>query len=57
MGLRYQRRRELGRGLFITVGNRGPRIGARRGRLTVSAGATGLSLAVRILRGLSYRSK
>jgi hypothetical protein len=54
MGLRYQRRKNLRGGMFVTLGMRGPRIGVRRGRATGSIGASGPSFTVRLARGLSY---
>lgn len=45
-------RRPLGRRYYLTVGPRGPRLGRRLGRFTLSAGASGLRLGVRLVRGL-----
>jgi hypothetical protein len=54
MGLRYYRRRSLGSGWWTGTSASGPSIGRRGGRISVSAGRSGLRLTVRLLKGLSY---
>ncbi len=52
--LRYRRSRSLGRGYRLTVTNKGPRLGYRKGPISTSEGIGGNYSAVRIMRGLWY---
>ncbi len=54
MPFRFYRRKSLGRGLWVGVGKRGPSIGHRGRRGSVSLGRGGVGASVRILKGLSY---
>lgn len=54
MGFRFQRRKSLGRGLWVGLSKTGPSIGRRGRRISVSANRRGAGGSVRVLRGLSY---
>jgi hypothetical protein len=54
MGLRFSRRKSLGRGCWVGLSKSGPSIGRRGKRVSVSLGRRGPSLSVRLARGLSY---
>jgi len=54
MGLRYHRRKSLGKGFWLGMSKSGPSVGRRGKRVSVSIGRRGPSLSVRLLKGLSY---
>lgn len=54
MPFRFYRRKSLGRGFWVGMGKRGPSIGRRGRRGSVSAASGGVGGSVRILKGLSY---
>lgn len=57
MPFRYYRRRSLGGGFNLAITNRGPRLGYRRGRVSVTDGLTGPRFGIQLLRGLWWRNR
>lgn len=54
MGFRFQRRKSLGRGFWVGASKRGPSVGRRGRRGSVSVNRRGAGGSLRILKGLSY---
>jgi Protein of unknown function (DUF4236) len=54
MGFRFQRRKSLGRGVWLGLSKSGPSIGRRGRRFSASAGSRGPRLSVRLAKGFSY---
>jgi hypothetical protein len=54
MGLRFYRRKSLGKGLWVGMSKSGLSAGKRGGRVSASVGRRGPSVSVRLAKGLSY---
>jgi hypothetical protein len=54
MGLRFSRRKSLGRGFWVGASKSGLSVGRRGRRVSVSANKRGVGGSLRIARGLSY---
>jgi Protein of unknown function (DUF4236) len=54
VGFRFQRRKSLGRGLWVGLSKSGPSIGRRGRRISFSASRRGTGGSARLLKGLSY---
>lgn len=54
MPFRFYRRKSLGNGLWVGLSKRGPSIGRRGRRGSVSLSRRGIGGSIRLMRGLSY---
>jgi hypothetical protein len=54
MPFRFQRRKSLGKGLWIGLSKSGVSAGRRGRRVSTSVGSRGPSVSVRLAKGLSY---
>jgi hypothetical protein len=54
MGLRFSRRKSVGRGFWVGASKSGVSVGKRGRRVSLSANKRGVGGSLRIARGLSY---
>lgn len=57
MPIRIRQRRSLGNGFNVSISKRGPRVGYRRGRASVSEGTGGSRFGFRLFKGVSWRNR